>query len=154
MENRIQDSFEGYNRATDNQFLLNEVPLESKEKMLEGLILLLEESLQDGDIEGNVLDLEAYQRYVSANKIGLPLFINPRNIETECSPHLSFAMTTIICESFGYDTEDDQNVRDNNKERYKQFVDVVDHLYVGSGPKPTEIMVTFTVNNVFREEHA
>ena len=149
MENRIQDAFEDFNRGLEDAYKLNEESYESKEEMLKELIDSLEESLQEGDIEGNVLDQEAYQRFVSANKICLPLFSNPRNIEIECNPHLSFATTTIVCESFGFATYNDGR---DNKALYLEFMNLIDFMYVSSLSRK-EINITFTVNNVFREEH-
>ena len=148
MENRIQDAFEEFNRGLEDAYKPNEESYESKEEMIKELIDSLEESLQEGDIEGNVLDQEAYQRFVSANKIGLPLFSNPRNIEMECNPHVSFATTTIVCESFGFAVHNDGR---DSKALYLEFMNLIDFLHTSS-LNPKEISVAFTVNNVFREE--
>ena len=150
MENRIHDAFEEFDRNLENVFELNDDSYENNEAMLKELIDSLEKSLQGGDIEGNALDQEAYQRFVSANKICLPLFSNPRNIEIECNPHLSFATTTIVCESFGFATYNDSR---DNKALYLEFMSLIDFLYISS-LSPKQISVAFTVNNVFREEHA
>ena len=149
MENRIPDSFESFNRDLDDVYKLelNDSSYESKEEMLKELIGLLEESLQEGDIEGNVFDQEAYKRFITANKICLPLFSNPKKIEIECNPHLSFATTTITCESIGFAVHNDARDR---KELYLEFMSLIDFMHTSS-ISFTEINVSFAVNNVFRE---
>ena len=148
MENRIQDAFEGYNRNSNDAFKLNDDSYDTMEEMLKELIGLLEESLQEGDIEGNVFDQEAYQRFVSANKISMPLFSNPKKIEIECNPHLSFATTAIVCEGFGFAMHNDGR---DNKGLYLEFMNLIDFLHTSS-LNPKDISVAFTVDNVFREE--
>ena len=116
------------------------------------LINSIEDALRTSSIKGTNVDLAAYKRYAEANEIGLPLFINPKQIEFECNSRQSFAMTRIICENFGFDVPcAKERIRGNNKELFQQFLNLIDFLDVSSGAKPTEISVTFTVNDIWLE---
>ena len=131
--------------------LFNKKVYVDKKEALSALINSIEETIQAGDINENkaVLDIKNAIRFIEANKLGFALFVNPSKVEIECYRNLSFATTTITCENFGFDIES-KNHKD--KERFQQFTKMIDFLDVSSGVKPTEIIVNFTVNNVWREQ--
>ena len=133
-------------------FTINgEVHINRKEAY-SAIINSINETLAEGDITDGARNEGNFLRYVDANRASKALFINPISVEVECMPNLSFASTTIICEHFGFDVENPgESIRANNKECYQGFVELVDFLQISSGAKPTEIVVTFTVNNVWEE---
>ena len=153
MDTKLQDVLTGFfEQSNVKSVTINETIYYDKREALQVLLASITESIIEGDIQGNVADFQAYQRYVDANKVGLPLFINAKDVEFECKPNQSFAMTTVVCENFGFDVDIvHEKLRENNKERFQQFYELIDYLHITSGPKPNEIMVTFTVNNVWRE---
>jgi len=121
---------------------------ESKEATINSLISTIDGILNEGDIAGKVFDMQNYQRYLEANEIGLLLANSPKEVEIECKSHSSFATTTFVCESFGFGVTIEGP---DTKERYLEFLNMVDYLYISSGPKPTQISVSFTINDVWTE---
>jgi len=121
-----------------------------KQKAISAIQSSVEETIKVGDIDErySVLDIEKLNRYTAANKICFELFEKPSKIEFECYKNLSFATTTIACENFGFDI--DNNIH-KDKKRFQQFVELINFLHISAGVQPTEIVVNFTVNNVWRE---
>jgi len=115
---------------------------------LQMLINAVDDSIQAGVIKGKIFDMQKHTKYIAANELGLLLAINPKDIEIECKPSMSFAMTTFICDLFGFGIT---NNEEDTKERYQDFLCMIDYLSITAGPKPTEITVSFSVNDVWKE---
>ena len=127
---------------------------EMKSVLADALMQSLEEE-EEGDIDGNTskINMEAYQRFVDANILSLSLFGNLIATKIECRPSLSFASTCVTCENFYFEEDEGhKKFQGNDKERFRQFFELIDFLYVSSGAAPTEIYVTFIINNVWEEQ--
>jgi len=127
---------------------LNEKIFIDKQEAYAAIIGLCEEILQKGDIKGNRFHLNNYAKYVEANKVGFALFDKPIRVEMECSPNWSFASTTIVCSYFGFDIE---TIKQNNKERFQKFMDMIDAIEISAGVEKDTIKVNFAVNDVWSE---
>ena len=59
---------------------------------------------------------------------------------------------SIICEHFGFDVKSaEEAIKQNNKENYQSFIELIDFLNISPGAKQTEIIITFTVNDIWVE---
>lgn len=129
-------------------FKLNEKTYIDKPGAVSAIIGLCDEILQKGDINGKYFNIEKYSQYVEANKIGFALFENPTKVEIQCTPNWSFASTTIISNYFGFDIE---TVKQNNKECFQKFLDLIDFIEISAGIEKDTIQVNFAVNDVWSE---
>ena len=138
--NRINGLFEDLGQLDEETYV--------DEGMLLELLSQLEESIQEGDIDPNVSTLNEanYAKFVKANKMAWKLFGGLKKLEVEAERHLSFATTTAICERFGFASYNDGR---DKKDVFLELIDHIDYLGISSGPMPTQIMVTFCVNDVF-----
>jgi len=129
-------------------FKLNEETYIDKQNALAAIVGLCDEILSKGEINGTHFNLKKYTQYVEANKIGFALFENPTKVEMECDPSWSFASTTIISSYFGFDIE---TIKQNNKEQFQKFMDLIDSVEISAGVEKNTIRVNFTVSNVWSE---
>ena len=152
-ERSLHELLKNYFEQCGVEFVvINNETIFDKQQAINVLISSIDETIKMGDIEGKTVNLQAYMRYIKANIIGAKLFVNPREIEFECESNLSFAVTSVVCDSFGFDVDSPkQQEQGNNKENFQKFYDLIDYLHVTSGPTMKDIIVTFTVNNVWEE---
>ncbi|MCL2264300.1 MAG: hypothetical protein FWC08_13885, partial [Defluviitaleaceae bacterium] len=75
--------------------------------------------------------------------MGFALFDTPIRIEMECGPNWSFASTTIVCSYFGFDIE---TIKENNKERFQKFMELIDAIEISAGVEKNTIRV---YNSIF-----
>lgn len=127
---------------------LNEKTYIDKQEVYAAIIGLCDEILQKGDIKGEYFHLANYAKYVEANKVGFALFDKPIRVEMECGQNWSFASTTIICSYFGFDIE---TIKQNNKEQFQKFMDLIDFIEISAGAEKNTIRVNFAVNDVWSE---
>ena len=133
-----------------NTVIINNKSFFDREEAIASIASSIEGTIKTGDINEcmAVLDIENLKRYTKANKACLSLFTKPLKFEFECYKNLSFASSTITCENFGFDIEKYEH---KDKQRFQEFIELIDFLEISSGVGPTEIIVNFTVNNVWRE---
>ena len=149
MERRLQQFLEAKGVAI---FTVNGKVFVKKENFYKAMAQSIEDTLQQGDIEGeSVFDEARFLRFLKANELSEMLFTNIASAEMECMPNLSFASATIMCEHFGFDVERiEGGIKSSNKQVFEEFIQLVDFIQI-SPINSSEISVTFTVNNVYRE---
>jgi len=120
--------------------------LVDREGFYKATIQMIDESLEEGDINGTTINEGNLNRFLEANKIGYDLFKHANEFNIEVKQNLSFATTSVTCESVYFDTENP-----GQKELFQKFIGLVDFFSVSSTMSPKEISVYFSVKNVWEE---